>query len=71
MCFLTVLGKSHERVIQAPKAVLTHRLKTMALHSPGCLRIHSVDQAGLELTEVACSASQALGLKACASMPSC
>ena len=34
--------------------------------SPGCPRTHSVDQAGLELRNLPASASQVLGLKACA-----
>jgi hypothetical protein len=36
------------------------------LCSPGCLGTHSVDQAGLELRNLPASASQMLGLKACA-----
>jgi hypothetical protein len=36
------------------------------LHSPGCPGTHSVDQAGLELRNPPASASQVLGLKACA-----
>jgi hypothetical protein len=36
------------------------------LCSPGCPRTHSVDQAGLELRNPPASASQVLGLKACA-----
>jgi hypothetical protein len=34
--------------------------------SPGCPGTHSVDQAGLELRNLPASASQVLGLKACA-----
>jgi hypothetical protein len=37
--------------------------------SPGCPRTHSVDQAGLELRNLPASASQVLGLKACATTP--
>ena len=39
---------------------------TVSLYSPGCTGTHSVDQAGLELRNPPASASQALGLKACA-----
>jgi hypothetical protein len=39
------------------------------LCSPGCPRTHSVDQAGLELRNLPASASQVLGLKACATTP--
>jgi hypothetical protein len=39
------------------------------LCSPGCPGTHSVDQAGLELRNPPASASQVLGLKACATMP--
>jgi hypothetical protein len=38
----------------------------VSLCSPGCPGTHSVDQAGLELRNPPASASQALGLKACA-----
>jgi hypothetical protein len=38
----------------------------VSLYSPGCPGIHSVDQAGLELRNLPASASQVLGLKACA-----
>jgi hypothetical protein len=38
----------------------------VSLWSPGCLRTHSVDQAVLELRNSPVSASQVLGLKACA-----
>jgi hypothetical protein len=41
----------------------------VSLYSPGCPRTHSVDQAGLELRNPPASASQVLGLKACATMP--
>ena len=37
---------------------------------PGCPGIHSVDQASLELRNLPASASQLLGLKVCATMPS-
>jgi len=40
-----------------------------SLYSPGCPGTHSVDQAGLELRNPPASASQVLGLKACATMP--
>jgi hypothetical protein len=36
------------------------------LYSPGCPGTHSVDQAGLKLRNPPASASQVLGLKACA-----
>jgi hypothetical protein len=38
----------------------------VSLCSPGCPETHSVDQAGLELRNPPASASQVLGLKACA-----
>ncbi|GAB1287460.1 Fragile X mental retardation syndrome-related protein 1 [Apodemus speciosus] len=41
-------------------------LKRVSLCSPGCPGTHSVDQAGLELRNPPASASQVLGLKACA-----
>jgi hypothetical protein len=46
-------------------------LDRVSLCSPGCPGTHSVDQAGLELRNppAPASASQVLGLKACATMP--
>jgi hypothetical protein len=41
----------------------------VSLCSPGCPGTHSVDQAGLKLKNLPASASQVLGLKACATMP--
>jgi hypothetical protein len=41
----------------------------VSLCSPGCPGTHSVDQAGLELRNLPASASQVLGLKACATTP--
>jgi hypothetical protein len=41
----------------------------VSLYSPGCPGTHSVDQAGLELRNPPASASQVLGLKACATTP--
>jgi hypothetical protein len=41
----------------------------VSLCSPGCPGTHSVDQAGLELRNPPASASQVLGLKACATTP--
>jgi hypothetical protein len=38
----------------------------VSLYSPGCPRTHFVDHAGLELRNPPASASQVLGLKACA-----
>ena len=38
----------------------------VSLYSPGCPETHFVDQAGLELRNPPASASQVLGLKACA-----
>jgi hypothetical protein len=38
----------------------------VSLCSPGCPGTHSVDQAGLKLKDPPASASQVLGLKACA-----
>jgi hypothetical protein len=40
----------------------------VSLCSPGCPGTHFLDQAGLELRNLPASASQVLGLKACASM---
>jgi hypothetical protein len=42
----------------------------VSLCSPGCPGTHSVDQAGLKLRNPPASASQVLGLKACATTPS-
>jgi hypothetical protein len=39
---------------------------SVSLYNPGCPGTHSVDQAGLELRNPPASASQVLGLKACA-----
>jgi hypothetical protein len=44
--------------------------ETGFLYSPGCPGTHFVDQAGLELRNTPASASQVLGLKACATTPS-
>jgi hypothetical protein len=41
----------------------------VSLCNPGCLGTHSVDQAVLELRYLPASASQVLGLKACATSP--
>jgi hypothetical protein len=41
----------------------------VSLCGPGCPGTHSVDQAGHELRNPPASASQVLGLKACATMP--
>jgi hypothetical protein len=38
-------------------------------YSPGCPGTHFVDQAGLEVRNLPASASQVLGLKACATTP--
>jgi hypothetical protein len=43
--------------------------ETGFLCSPGCPGTHSVDQGGLELRNPPASASQVLGLKACATTP--
>ena len=40
--------------------------KRLSVYSPGCPGTHSVDQAGFELRNPPASASQVLGLKACA-----
>jgi hypothetical protein len=48
-------------------------INTSSMHiacSPGCPGTHSVDQTGLELRDPPASASQVLGLKACATTPS-
>jgi hypothetical protein len=41
----------------------------VSLYSPSCPETHSVDQADLELRNPPVSASQVLGLKACATTP--
>jgi hypothetical protein len=41
----------------------------VSLYSPGCPGTYFVDQAVLELRNPPASASQVLGLKACATMP--
>jgi hypothetical protein len=41
----------------------------VSLYSLGCPGTHFVDQAGLELRDPPASASQVLGLKACATTP--
>jgi hypothetical protein len=41
----------------------------VSLYSPGCPGTNSVDQADLELRNPPASASQVLGLKACATTP--
>jgi hypothetical protein len=41
----------------------------VSLYGPGCPGTHFVDQAGLELRNPPASASQVLGLKACATTP--
>ncbi|GAB1292780.1 Non-structural maintenance of chromosomes element 4 [Apodemus speciosus] len=45
-------------------------IRVVSLCSPGCPGTHSVDQAGLELRNPPASASQVLGLQACATTPS-
>ena len=42
----------------------------VSLCSLGCPGTHSLDQAGRELRNLSASASQVLGLKACATTPS-
>jgi hypothetical protein len=42
---------------------------SVSLYSPGCPGTHFVDRAGLELRNLPASASQVLGLKACATTP--
>jgi hypothetical protein len=42
--------------------------ETGSLYSPGCPGTHFVDQAGLKLRNPPASASQVLGLKACATI---
>jgi hypothetical protein len=41
----------------------------VSLYSPGCPGTHFVDQAGFELRNLPASASQVLGIKACATTP--
>ena len=48
------------------KHILFFLFKTGFLCSPGYPGTHSVDQAGLELRNLPVSASQVLGLRACA-----
>jgi hypothetical protein len=48
---------------------LTALRDRVSLCSPGCPGTHSVDQAGLKLRNLPASASQVLGLKACATTP--
>jgi hypothetical protein len=43
--------------------------ETVSLYSPGCPETHFVDQADLKLRNPPVSASQVLGLKACATTP--
>jgi hypothetical protein len=43
----------------------------VSLYSPACRGTHFVDQAGFELRNPPASASRVLGLKACATTPSC
>jgi hypothetical protein len=43
-------------------------LRQVSLYSHGCPGTHFVDQAGLELRNLPASASQVLGLKACATI---
>jgi hypothetical protein len=43
----------------------------VSLCSPGCPGTHSEDLTGLKLRNSPASASQVLGLKACATMPGC
>ncbi|GAB1300807.1 Serine/threonine-protein kinase 38 [Apodemus speciosus] len=48
------------------KADMLEKEQVVSLYSPGCPGTHSVDQAGLELRNPPASASQVLGLQACA-----
>jgi hypothetical protein len=50
----------------SPPPLFFFFLDRVSLCSPGCPGTHSVDQAGLELRNLPASASQLLGLKACA-----
>jgi hypothetical protein len=43
----------------------------VSLCSPGCPGTHSIDQVSLKLRNLPASASQVLGLKACATTPGC
>jgi hypothetical protein len=52
-----------------PKGFFFFFRDRVSLCSPGCPGTHSVDQAGLELRNSPNSASQVLGLKACATTP--
>jgi hypothetical protein len=50
------------------KDIYIYPRQSFSVCSPGCPRTHSVDQAGLELRNLPVSASQELGLRACATI---
>ncbi|GAB1302908.1 H/ACA ribonucleoprotein complex subunit DKC1 [Apodemus speciosus] len=60
------LIKPESKVAQLDTSQWPLLLKWVSLCSPSCPGTHSVDQAGLELRNPPASASQVLGLKACA-----
>ncbi|GAB1287053.1 Targeting protein for Xklp2 [Apodemus speciosus] len=60
-------GKASLRKAKLPQGCVTPlKADRVSLCSPGCPGTHSVDQAGLELRNPTASASQVLGLQACA-----
>jgi hypothetical protein len=66
----TLSGRSRLGVeVNSEVSVCLFVFKTGFLCSPGCPGTYSVDQAGLELRNPPASASQVLGLKACATTP--
>jgi hypothetical protein len=62
LCVLTLLVVS----VADPNNIFFFLRDRVSLCSPGCPGTYSVDQAGLELRNLPASASQVLGLKACA-----
>jgi hypothetical protein len=72
-CQRCVPGSSSKRVQFINLCVCVFRFSrqgfSVYLCNPGCPGTHSVDQAGLELRNSPASASQVLGLKACATTP--
>ncbi|GAB1292261.1 Ras GTPase-activating-like protein IQGAP1 [Apodemus speciosus] len=61
------LAPTYQDVLfQAKQDKMTNAKNRVSLYCPGCPGTHSVDQAGLELRNPPASASQVLGLKACA-----
>jgi hypothetical protein len=67
-CRAVRVGTSHLTATVIHIFVFFH---TGFLYRPGCPGTHSVDQTGLKLRNPPASASQVLGLKACATTPGC